>query len=102
MSFLHIIFLIFFAYVTPSSTQSSATPPQATYFTSHLNILSPSSEQTYSSPVIPITVRLNPLDTPTVDADKSYDQIHFTLKSDEDGGYTEDLDEDLLEYLLPR
>ncbi|GMH88890.1 hypothetical protein TrVE_jg4082 [Triparma verrucosa] len=101
MSFLHVIFLLFCAYVTPSSTQSSAAPPQATYFTSHLNILSPSSEQTYSSPVIPITVRLNPLDTPTVDADKSYDQIHFTLKSDEDGGYTEDLDEDLLEYLLP-
>ena len=101
MSFLHVIFLLFCTYVTPSS-QSSAAPPQVTYFTSHLNILSPSSEQTYSSPVIPITVRLNPLDTPTVDADKSYDQIRFTLKSDEDGGYTEDLDEDLLEYLLPR
>ena len=55
----------------------------------------------YSTPVIPITVKLQTLTEPVADADKEHDMIHFSLKTAAEGGFEESLDEDLLMHLLP-
>ena len=91
--------LLLYVLVICVSSQNMASPPG--YFSSRLNIVSPANDGVYSKPVVPITIKLETLDERTLDADKEHDMIHFSLKTEAEGGYEESLDEDLLMYLLP-